>query len=659
VISTPNTHGSLNLTAGQVNYSPAANYNGPASFDYRVCDNGTTNGAADPKCATGIVNITVNPVNDNPVAVDDSATTDEDTSVTIDVVANDTDVDGDARSLASVGNAVNGSVAILNGMAVFSPNPNFHGTGSFTYTVSDGNGGTDTGDVTVTVNSVNDNPVAVDDSATTDEDTSVTIDVLANDTDVDGDTVTLASVSNPVNGSVSISSGQAVFSPAANFHGTGSFDYSVSDGHGGTATGHVTVTVNSVNDNPVAVDDSATTDEDTSVTIDVVANDTDVDGDAVTLAAVSNPVNGSVVINAGQAVFSPAANFHGTGSFDYSVSDGHGGTANGHVTVTVKSVNDNPVAVDDSATTDEDTSVTINVVANDTDVDGDTRSLASVGNAVNGSVAVLNGMAVFSPSPNFHGAGSFTYTVSDGNGGTDTGDVTVTVNPVNDRPTANSQSVSTGGNTPVSITLTGSDLETSSSNLMVTVTSGPSHGILLGIAPNLIYTPAFNYCGFDSFKFTVTDTGDGSSPPLTSLEATVSINVDDTIPPTITLNGNAISLWPANNKYQTIKVSDLVASASDACDSSVNRDSVVISQVSSDEGTTLSGDIVIAGDCKSVQLRASRNGNGDGRVYTITFRARDSVGNTGTATAKVTVPHNQGNTAVDSGLAYTVSGGCP
>jgi hypothetical protein len=194
---------------------------------------------------------------------------------------------------------------------------------------------------------------------------------------------------------------------------------------------------------------------------------------------------------------------------------------------------------------------------------------------------------------------------------------------------------------------------------MFTVTSGPSHGILLGIAPNLIYTPAFNYCGFDSFKFTVTDTGDGSSPPLTSLEATVSINVNDTIPPTITLNGNAISLWPANNKYQTIKVSDLVASASDACDSSVNRDSVVISQVSSDEGTILSGDIVIAGDCKSVQLRASRNGNGDGRVYTITFRARDSVGNTGTATAKVTVPHNQGNTAVDSGPAYTVSGGCP
>ncbi len=135
----------------------------------------------------------------------------------------------------------------------------------------------------------------------------------------------------------------------------------------------------------------------------------------------------------------------------------------------------------------------------------------------------------------------------------------------------------------------------------------------------------------------------------------------DTSVPTITLNGNAISLWPVNKSYRTVNVADLVASASDGCDSSVNLNSVVISKVTSDEGNSASGDVLIATDCKSVQLRQDRNGNGDGRVYTITFRVRDSWGNTTTATAKVTVPHDQGsgNIAVDSGAAYTINGTCP
>jgi hypothetical protein len=138
------------------------------------------------------------------------------------------------------------------------------------------------------------------------------------------------------------------------------------------------------------------------------------------------------------------------------------------------------------------------------------------------------------------------------------------------------------------------------------------------------------------------------------------LSVVDSVPPTITLNGNMISLWPNNKQFHTISVGDLVAGASDGCDASVNLSSVVISQVTSDEGASADGDIIIAADCRSVRLRAERNGNGDGRVYTITFRVRDASGNTTTKTAKVIVPHDQGhgNTAVDSGPAYTVAGGC-
>jgi len=139
------------------------------------------------------------------------------------------------------------------------------------------------------------------------------------------------------------------------------------------------------------------------------------------------------------------------------------------------------------------------------------------------------------------------------------------------------------------------------------------------------------------------------------------LTIVDTSVPTITLNGNTISLWPVNKSYRTVNVADLVASASDGCDTSVNLNSVVISKVTSDEGTSASGDILIAADCKSVQLRQDRNGNGDGRVYTITFRVSDSAGNSTTTTAKVTVPHDQGSgsVAVDSGAAYTINGTCP
>jgi DNA/RNA endonuclease G (NUC1) len=659
-----NTHGTLNLASGTVTYTPAANYNGLASFSYTMCDDGTTNGSPDPKCASATVNVDVQSVNDNPTAVDDSSITDEDTPVTINVLANDSDVDGDSLTVSAVTQGAHGSVTNNGSNVTYSPAANFNGSDSFTYTVSDGHGGTATANVSVTINAVNDAPVANPDSATTDEDTPATINVLANDSDVDGDSLVVSAVTQGAHGSVTNNGNNVTYSPAANFNGSDSFSYTVSDGHGGTATANVSVTINAVNDNPVANNDSATTDEDTPVTINVLSNDSDVDGDSLTVSAVTQGAHGLVTNNGNNVTYSPAANFNGNDSFSYTVSDGHGGTATANVSVTINPVNDNPVAVNDSATTNEDTSVTIDVVANDTDVDGDTLSLSSVGSAAHGSVAIVSGKAVYSPATNYNGNDSFGYVVSDGHGGHANGSVSVTINAVNDPPTANSQSVNTTSNTPVAITLTGSDVETPSGSMVFTVTSGPSHGSLSGSGANRIYMPALNYSGPDSFKFTVTDTGDGASPPLTSSEATVSITVNDTLPPVITLNGSKISLWPPNHAYHTVTVSDLVASASDNFDPNVSLDSVVIAQASSDEaedgtgdGNTLN-DIIIASDCKSVQLRAERESGADGRVYTLTFLARDAAGNISTVTAHVMVPKNEGDAAIDSGPHYTVTSIC-
>lgn len=144
------------------------------------------------------------------------------------------------------------------------------------------------------------------------------------------------------------------------------------------------------------------------------------------------------------------------------------------------------------------------------------------------------------------------------------------------------------------------------------------------------------------------------------------VNVVDTTPPVITLNGSSPSMWPPNHKYRTFQVTDFVASVTDSCGTSLDVSSVVISKVSSDElensagdGNTLN-DIVIAANCKSVQLRSERDGGANGRVYTITFSVTDGSGNSTTATTKVTVPKSQGSgPAIDDGPQYTVFGSCP
>src|SRR5262249_28071107 len=158
-----------------------------------------------------------------------------------------------------------------------------------------------------------------------------------------------------VNGTVSLDdSGNVVFTPNPNYNGPASFSYTIDDGQGGTATATVDVDVAAVNDAPVAANNAVTTTEDTPGGISpatLTGNDSDVDGDALTVSAVGNAVHGTVSIDgSGNVVFTPAANYNGQASFSYTVSDGHGGTATATVTVNVTAVNDAPVAGTDSVT---------------------------------------------------------------------------------------------------------------------------------------------------------------------------------------------------------------------------------------------------------------------------------------------------------------------
>jgi hypothetical protein len=307
-----------------------------------------TGASLDTAISDAIVSVGVSGVNNPAIANADAVVTSEDVAVTItasSLLANDTDVDGDTLSLASVSNAVGGKVVLdVNGNVVFTPDANFNGEATFDYSISDGNGGTSTSTVTVDVVAVNDAPVSGAPSFATAEDTLITVtaaELQAGSTDLDGDALSVSgvSLSDAAAGSlVDNLDGTWTFTPTANWNGTLSLDYSVSDGTA-TVAGSAALTVSAVNDNPVTTADSAAASEDTSVTItaaSLLTNDTDVDGDTMSLSAVSNAVGGTVALDGnGDVVFTPDVNFNGEATFDYSVSDGNGGTSTSTVTVVV------------------------------------------------------------------------------------------------------------------------------------------------------------------------------------------------------------------------------------------------------------------------------------------------------------------------------------
>ncbi len=351
------------------------------------------------------------------VAVADSAATREDTSVEIWVLDNDTPGSGgfDLASLVVTRSPAFGDVtAGVGGQFTYTPFQDRNGEDVFTYEVCDAGGGCSEADVRVSVSAVNDAPVARNDSGTTNEDVELTLDLRANDGDPERGWIGVTSVTAPANGSVTFTTAGVTYIPDAGFSGTETFDYTLCDRGNSCDSASVTIEVIPVNDPPLAAGDAAITDEDQAVVVSVIVNDSDPDGDSLFVASASTPAHGAVSIGAGSITYTPSDDFYGSDQFTYTVCDPSSACDTATVTVTVVGINDAPTTTNDSVSTDWYTSAGINILANDSDVDGDPLTVGLLGSTSLGSLSLDSlGSLQFTPIAGITGAESVAYEACD------------------------------------------------------------------------------------------------------------------------------------------------------------------------------------------------------------------------------------------------------
>uniref|UniRef100_UPI00223FDABE tandem-95 repeat protein n=6 Tax=Vibrio parahaemolyticus TaxID=670 RepID=UPI00223FDABE len=497
---------------GTWTFTPQIDDDTEVSFTFDIIDD-------EDLVVSGSANLDILPINDAPNAENDVITTEEDTAVTIDVLVNDSDVEGDVLSIQSASvPSEQGSVDIVDGKLVFTPAENFNGEATITYIVTDGDL-TDEANVTVTVTPVNDSPVAVDDTVSTQEDTVVTIDVLPNDSDVDGDKLSIQSASVPeAQGKVEIVEGKLVFTPAENFNGDAEITYTVTDGQL-TDEAKVTVTVNPVNDAPTIKVDAVESITEDAVSIDTVVaaltvRDTDTPEDQLAVSLENNS-NGYFVLvgdevkltQAGvDAVNNDELNLKGL-TISASVSDGVNPTAIDSDSLIVNRVNDAPTvenAIADQVLSEDFDTYTIDLNEVFKDTDSSLEFSVSGNNSI--QISIVSGVATITPTADWNGKETITFTAKDPSGESISQIVNFTVAPVADIVADNATVVE---DTPTIIKVLGNDtFEGDDQVVSLDTNNGPANGTV-SVNPDgsVTYTPNDNYHGTDSFTYIVTSGG--------------------------------------------------------------------------------------------------------------------------------------------------------
>ncbi len=677
-----NSDGSFTYVADDAHWDTLAqDATEDVTFTYQISDG---HGGTD----TAEVTITVTGTNDDPAADDDAYNVTEASSVSGNVITDtdgqDSDIDGDSLTATLVGGPTYGTLTSFNSDGSFT----YVADGAyldslaegatedvtFTYQVSDGKGGYDTAEVTITVTGVNDDPVAADDAYNVTEDSSVSgnviIDTAGQDSDVDGDSLTATLVSGPAYGTLTEFNSDGSFTYVADDDHWDTlaegeteditFTYEVSDGHGGTDTAEVTITVTGTNDDPTAEDDDGTIAKPTKTyTTGVLIADPDTDFANLTVAITGTSATGTLTYN-GDGTFtytydgpelSEGEQVNET--FTYTVEDTEGATDNGTITVTVKGTNEDPTASDDTgAITEPDTTYSTGVLITDPDTDYADLSVVIAGNPSGTGTLSYNGDGTFTYT--YTGGElsqdqvvkeTFTYTVEDTDGAEAGGTITMTVTGVNDAPTAADDSA--GITEPDTTYTTGvliTDPDTAYADLAVTIGSSSATGEL---TYNGDGTFTYTYDGGEllqgqtvneTFTYTVKDT-DGAETGGTVTVTVTGVNDDPTA------EDDAGTITEPDTTYTT----DVVISDPDTSYALLSVD--VTGSPSSTGELTYNDNGTFTYTYTGGELAAGQTVN---ETFTYTVEDTDGATNNGTITVTVTGV-NDDPTAADDGAGVGIS----
>ena len=578
--------GSLGGTGATRNFTPAANFNGTVNIDYTLADRGDPDNcsAANPPCAAAetsaqkTMTVTVDAVNDAPgFQMGSDQTVNED--------AGTQTVDGWATAITAGPNESNQTVDFQltndnNGLFAAGGQPSVAPNGTLTYTPADNangaatvkikatdsdgtaNGGQDEGaeqTFTITVDAVNDAPVAQADTKTTDEDTKLVFpssDLVGNDDEgadnESGQTLTVTEVYDGNHATVDLKAGNITLTPETDFSGDATFTYRVCDNGSpsecSVQKATVNVAVNAINDAPVADNKSVTTDEDTAK--EIILSASDVEGDALGYSIVGAPQHGTLSGKGANLTYTPDNDDNGPDRFTFEANDGTAGSDPATVSIAVNAVNDAPVANEDTRSTNQDTPLVFaarQLLGNDdpgpANESGQTLTVTAVDQALNGQVSLgTNGDITFSPDAGFNGQASFEYTVCDNGSPGECSEmlviVNVTMSPVNDAPTftagANQTVAEDSGTHSIpgwASGISAGPTDESDQQLTFEVTNNTNPDLFStqpSVAANgtLSYTPAANANGSAAVTVRLEDNGGIANGGVdTSAEQTFVINV--------------------------------------------------------------------------------------------------------------------------------------
>lgn len=349
------------------------------------------------------------------------------------VLANDTDANGDTLTATLVSGTQNGSLVLnSDGSYEYTPNDGFTGVDTFTYQVSDGNGGYDTAEVCIDVvpddGTDNNSPVAGKDFNSTQKDVSVSGNVSTNDFDADGDNLTFSLRKSALNGVVALASdGSYTYTPNAGFAGTDTFCYQVEDCNGAIDVVEVCIEVNESTNVIDATDDAYSTKINNDVSGNVLDNDVDPEGDQLLVTEMTDvrtSAGGTVTLSSdGSFVFQPASGFVGVDSFVYESSDSAGNVTTANVTINVEALTDLPV--DDSYTAETGQEINGDVTVNDT-INNQGLSVRLIDGPANGSLTLnSDGTFRYTANDGFSGADSFQYVLACGDATTEVATVSL------------------------------------------------------------------------------------------------------------------------------------------------------------------------------------------------------------------------------------------